>query len=543
MHNNRVENINQKELILELEEMRRKNSELEKNEEKYKLLFDKMDSGFALHKIVLNDKGAPIDYIFIDINDAFTKLTNLKRENIIGKKLTEVLPDIENDTVDWISTYGQVVLTGNSINFENYSETLKKWYSILAYKMDEEQFAVLIHDVTKRKQIELTLKKSKEQLVQAQKMEAIGILAGGIAHDFNNILGVIMGYTELTLDSPEVTKVTIKNMKRIMSASERAKDMVKQILAFSRKDDQTMMSVNIGKIIKEVIVFLRSSIPTTIEIEVDIEKDLGLVFGNATQINQVLMNLCTNASYAMKDDGGVLKIDLKEVVLDKESAAFLSLEPGIYQQLIVSDNGIGISKEIIDRIFEPYFTTKGINEGTGMGLAVIYGIMKSHKGSINVYSEQGKGTVFNVYFPLMDIDKPEKKTDVIHETFIGNNESILFVDDEIALVELGEQMLKNLGYRVDKRTSSIEALEAFKFNSDKYDLIITDMTMPNMTGVQLASEIHKIRSDVPIILCTGFSDRISKNNYTEKGISALVMKPILKSELSKVIQKILKIKR
>jgi len=306
MHNNRVENINQKELILELEEMRRKNSELEKNEEKYKLLFDKMDSGFALHKIVLNDKGAPIDYIFIDINDAFTKLTNLKRENIIGKKLTEVLPDIENDTVDWISTYGQVVLTGNSINFENYSETLKKWYSILAYKMDEEQFAVLIHDVTKRKQIELTLKKSKEQLVQAQKMEAIGILAGGIAHDFNNILGVIMGYTELTLDSPEVTKVTIKNMKRIMSASERAKDMVKQILAFSRKDDQTMMSVNIGKIIKEVIVFLRSSIPTTIEIEVDIEKDLGLVFGNATQINQVLMNLCTNASYAMKDDGGVL---------------------------------------------------------------------------------------------------------------------------------------------------------------------------------------------------------------------------------------------
>lgn len=543
MHNNRVENINQKELILELEEMRRKNSELEKNEEKYKLLFDKMDSGFALHKIVLNDKGAPIDYIFIDINDAFTKLTNLKRENIIGKKVTEVLSDIENDTVDWISTYGQVVLTGNSINFENYSETLKKWYSILAYKMDEEQFAVLIHDVTKRKQIELTLKKSKEQLVQAQKMEAIGILAGGIAHDFNNILGVIMGYTELTLDSPEVTKVTIKNMKRIMSASERAKDMVKQILAFSRKDDQTMMSVNIGKIIKEVIVFLRSSIPTTIEIEVDIEKDLGLVFGNATQINQVLMNLCTNASYAMKDDGGVLKIDLKEVVLDKESAAFLSLEPGIYQQLIVSDNGIGISKEIIDRIFEPYFTTKGINEGTGMGLAVIYGIMKSHKGSINVYSEQGKGTVFNVYFPLMDIDKPEKKTDVIHETFIGNNESILFVDDEIALVELGEQMLKNLGYRVDKRTSSIEALEAFKFNSDKYDLIITDMTMPNMTGVQLASEIHKIRSDVPIILCTGFSDRISKNNYTEKGISALVMKPILKSELSKVIQKILKIKR
>jgi len=189
------------------------------------------------------------------------------------------------------------------------------------------------------------------------------------------------------------------------------------------------------------------------------------------------------------------------------------------------------------------YSTKGINEGTGMGLAVIYGIMKSHKGSINVYSEQGKGTVFNVYFPLMDIDKPEKKTDVIHETFIGNNESILFVDDEIALVELGEQMLKNLGYRVDKRTSSIEALEAFKFNSDKYDLIITDMTMPNMTGVQLASEIHKIRSDVPIILCTGFSDRISKNNYTEKGISALVMKPILKSELSKVIQKILKIKR
>ena len=396
-------------------------------------------------------------------------------------------------------------------------------------------------NITERKQADIEKEKLIEQLTQAQKMEAIGTLAGGIAHDFNNILGVIMGYTDLTLDNLSDTKKVIKNLQHVMKASERAKEMVQQILAFSRKDEQTMISVNIGKIIKETASFLRSTIPTTIEIKINIDKNTGLIFGNITQINQVLMNLCTNAAFAMKEKGGVLEISLKEVVLDKESSILSGLLPGVYQQLTVSDTGTGMNKEILERIFEPYFTTKAVDEGTGMGLAVIYGIIKSHRGDIKVYSEPGKGTVFNVYFPVPDSDNTQKSasTDTVQPEVMGNNENILFVDDEVSLVELSTQMITNLGYQVDNRTSSIEALEAFKAGPDKYDLIITDMTMPNMTGVKLAEKIHKIKPDIPVILCTGFSNGISKSNYKAQGISALIMKPVVKRELAEAIRDVL----
>ncbi len=394
-------------------------------------------------------------------------------------------------------------------------------------------------DITQRINIKKEKEKLEKQLQQSQKMEAIGTLAGGIAHDFNNILGVIMGYTELTLDDPTNTKNIIKNLQKVMKASERAKEMVQQILVFSRKDEQIMESVNIKKIIEEVYSFLRSSIPTTIDIKYKSEEDLGLIFGNATQINQILMNLSTNAVHAMKENGGVLEIGLKGIILDKDMANLIDLEPGRYQQLYVSDTGTGINKEIIGRIFEPYFTTKEVGEGTGMGLSVIYGIMKTHKGTIKVYSESGKGTVFNLYFPVLDFNKTEIQQKNQAITFQGNNEMILFVDDEIFLTELGSKMLKSLGYRVESRTSSLEALEAFKAKPDKFDLIITDMTMPALTGINLAREIHKINPTIPVILCTGFSNQIDRDNYKAKGINALIMKPIIKSQLSKTMREVL----
>ncbi len=512
---------------------------LRENENKFRSLFENMDYGFALHEMVFNEDGTPIDYIFLNVNEAFEKQTGLPKVSIIGYPVTKVFPGIENDKFDWIGTYGKVVLTGQSILFESYSEKIKRWYSIVAYRSEEGQFAVLIHDISDQKRSDQEKQKLKEQLQQAQKMEAIGTLAGGIAHDFNNILGVIMGYADLTLEDPSNSKDVINNITRVMKASYRAKDMVNQILAFSRKDEQTMGSVNIGKVVKEVISFLRSSIPTTIEISSKTEKGLALVIGNATQINQILMNLCTNAAHAMKENGGLLNIELKNVVLETDEASLIHLEPGTYQQLIVSDTGTGINKDIIERIFEPYFTTKEAGEGTGMGLAVIYGIVKNHGGSINVYSEPGKGTAFNVYFPVLDGGMTDSISIQDKVSLTGNNERILFVDDEIQLADLGTRMLEKLEYRVEKITSSIEALEVFKANPDKFDMIITDMTMPNMTGVKLAAEIHKIRPDIPIILCTGFSNGINKSNHLEKGISALVMKPVVKSELSKVIREVL----
>ena len=381
-------------------------------------------------------------------------------------------------------------------------------------------------------------KKLLAQLAQSQKMEAIGNLAGGIAHDFNNMLGVIMGYTKLTLDNLSDTQKATDNLQRVISASERVKQMINQILSFSRKVDNKMMPINIGDIIKETISFLRSSIPSTIDIKNNIENDLGAVIGDATQISQILMNLSTNAAYAMKNTGGVLEINLKKIKLDKNSSQIISLKHGVYQLLTVSDTDSGISKKIMDRIFEPFFTTKDANEGTGMGLAVIYGIVKAHKGEIKVYSEEEKGTVFNIYFPVSKIDKAKNLNEVIDNIPRGKNERILLVDDEETLSDLFTELLKQLGYKVENKTCSLETLDAYRLEPDKYDLVLTDMTMPKLTGLKLAEEIHKIKPDQPVIIITGFNNT-DINNYEEHGINGLIMKPVEINELAKVVRAVL----
>jgi signal transduction histidine kinase/ActR/RegA family two-component response regulator len=423
------------------------------------------------------------------------------------------------------------LLKNEKLSIQNINENLEEVILERTQKLSKSN-QLLLKEIEERKTLE-------SQLVQAQKMEAIGTLAGGIAHDFNNILGVIMGYTELNLNDNTNPKKRIKNLQHVMKASIRAKEMVQQILAFSRKDEKTMISVNVENIIKETASFLRSTIPTTIDIKFNFEKDSGQIFGNATQINQVLMNLCTNAAYAMKENGGVLEICLKKVKLDKGNSILSGLQSGDYLQLTVSDTGTGMSKEIVERIFEPYFTTKAVNEGTGMGLSVIFGIVKNHRGDIKVYSEPGKGTIFNIFFPKLDAVNKENIQIEVKQDIRGNNERILFLDDEKTLAELGTHILTNLGYHVKSITSSIEALELFTADPDKYDLVITDMTMPDMTGVKLASEIHKIRPDISVILCTGFSDGVNKENYKDKGISALIMKPVVKRELADAIRGVL----
>ncbi|MBW1870212.1 MAG: response regulator, partial [Deltaproteobacteria bacterium] len=353
--------------------------------------------------------------------------------------------------------------------------------------------------IIERKQAEEEKQKLETQLVQAQKMEAIGTLAGGIAHDFNNILGGIIGYAELAkMKAPQESNV-VADLNQVIQSGNRAVDLIKQILTISRQHKQEKRPVQLRYIVNEALKLLRATLPTTIEIREDLAKDSGVVNADPTQMHQVIMNLGTNASHAMEKNGGVLEVSLVNVEMDGLSASkYLDMDAGYYLRLTVSDTGHGMALEIVERIFDPYFTTKDIGEGTGLGLSVAQGIVKAHGGTIIVYSELGNGTTFHVYLPVIqETEKEEKKES--KQPLPTGNERILFIDDEQILVEIGSQMLERLGYKVVTKRSSVQALELFRAEPDRFDLVITDMTMPHMTGDNLAQELFKIRPDIPVM--------------------------------------------
>lgn len=405
---------------------------------------------------------------------------------------------------------------------------------------DEEQGIDLIRgilrDITEKKKLQ-------QQLEQSQKMEAIGTLAGGIAHDFNNILGVIGGYLDLTVTELEEGTAVRKNIDRVIASTNRAKDLVKQILTFSRRDSRDIRPLRISLIVKEALKLLRSTLPATIEIRQDIKAETGIVLAEPTQIHQVMMNLCTNAAHAMRESGGVLEVKLAEVELDEDSAAgYNDAAPGRYLRLTVSDTGHGIVPDIIKRIFDPYFTTKNPGEGTGMGLAVIHGIVKSLDGEITVSSEPGSGTTFHVILPASrdaeetyDVEGLKEESDVPR----GKNERILLVDDEYLLVNVGQRLLEMIGYRVATATNGFEALAAFQEEPGEFDIVITDFTMPRMTGVQLSKKLLDIRPDIPIILCTGFSESVTADQAIKLGIRKLLFKPIDRDTMAHAIRDVL----
>ena len=380
-------------------------------------------------------------------------------------------------------------------------------------------------------------KRLEEQLYQSRKMEAIGTLAGGIAHDFNNILGIILGNAELAIDDVPEWNPARLNLEEIRTASSRAKEVVRQLLSFARKTRLEKKPTNIIPIVKESIQLLRSSIPTSIEFRQNITKDVDTILSDPTQINQVLINLCTNAGHAMPD-GGILEVSLKNRELDEDAVAqYPELNPGRYVNLIVSDTGNGIPKDKIDRIFDPYFTTKKVGKGTGMGLAVVHGIVKGHNGIITVESELGKGTTFNIFFPVIGEEAVEQ-IETIEELPTGD-ETILYIDDEASIVELGHQRLERLGYKVESKTSPIEALNLFRSQPEKFDLVITDLTMPKMTGDQLVKEILNIRPDLPIILCTGFSEKTDEKEARAIGVVDYIEKPLDKRDFAFRVRKVL----
>ena len=385
---------------------------------------------------------------------------------------------------------------------------------------------VVIKDITERKQAEETKLKLEAQLRQAQKMEAIGTLAGGIAHDFNNILSAIIGYGEMIQMFHKSAEPKVRrDVEEILRAASRAKDLVQQILMFSRRADQDRRPIQLQLIIKESLKFLRASLPSTIEIHRFLDPEVGPVLADPTQMQQVVMNLCTNAAHALRQKGGILEIRLTAVVVGEENEKeTFRLAPGVYARMQVKDNGHGIPPDILGRIFDPYFTTKETGEGTGLGLAVVEGIIQSHGGAITVESELGSGTVFNIFIPMVErseITLPDEA----HKPIPMGQGRILFVDDESALANLGQEILKNLGYEVEALTSSAAALEQFRQHPQQYDLAIVDLTMPQMTGLDLARELLRIRPDLPIILSSGFADKIHLEEIRELGIREVIIKP------------------
>jgi len=469
-------------------------------------------------------------------NPAFKRVFGWTLEECLGKKMDIFVPKEA-----WPETKMMIenVLAGTSFSGIETSRYTKEGKSIPvsvsgAIYRDRDGnpmgSVVNLRDIREQKQLQA-------QLQQAQKMEAIGTLAGGIAHDFNNILSAIIGYTEMSLGDVEQGSLLYNNLQKVLNAGGRAKDLASQILTFSRQSDQDLKPVKVKLIAKDALKLLRASLPTTIEIHRNIQSD-SAILADSTQIHQVLMNLCTNAGHAMREKGGILEVKLVDVEVDSDfTASYPDLKPGHFLKLTISDTGHGISPHVLERIFDPFFTTKEKGEGTGMGLSVVHGIVKSHGGMITVYSEPEKGSVFNIFLPAIE-ERLEMEV-VVEKPLPHGTERILFIDDEETLVDIGKSLLESLGYDVVTETSSIEALKLFKAQVDRFDLVITDMTMPKMTGDKLAGEVLQIKPDIPIILCTGFSAMIDEDKAKAMGIRAFIFKPILRRDIAEAVRKVL----
>ncbi|CAG36653.1 ABC transporter substrate binding protein [Desulfotalea psychrophila] len=402
----------------------------------------------------------------------------------------------------------------------------------------EDLSLVIVNDISQRVREASEKNKLELRLRQAQKMEAIGALAGGIAHDFNNILAVILGYAELAKDEIPANSIIGEDLDQVIEGGNRAKELVKQILAFSRQEKVKRLPLQVQVLLKETMRMLRPSLPSTIEIQTEIDPLCGFVLADPTQVHQIIMNLCTNANHAMEKSGGRLDIELKRISVDEGNRhKYSSLVPGDYVVLVVADTGEGIAPHNIGKIFEPYFTTKEIGKGTGMGLATIHGIIREYGGIIDVASDPEHGSVFSVFFPVITTEKVV--ADTVAQDSPQDRGRILLVDDEKLLLTVIQKVLARLDYRVTTKSSSLEALTIFKESPDAFDAIITDQTMPDMVGSDLAQEILKIRADIPIILCTGYSDQFDADRVHSLGIREFALKPLTKGTLAHLLSRVL----
>jgi PAS domain S-box-containing protein len=507
-------------IIIDITDRKRAEEVLRKSEEKYRSILESMK-----------------DAVYICSSDLRIEYMNPRMISRVGRDATSVLCHKviydSDEKCSWC-VFDQIQ-KGEHVEFELADPKDNRYYFITNSPISHSDGSIskltIFRDITETKAIE-------SQLRQARKMESIGTLTGGIAHDFNNILYMITGNAELALEDIPEWNPTHANLEEIKAAGFRAAGIVKQLLNFSRKTDQESKPIGAITVIKDALKFLRSTIPTTIEIHKHLPETDVTILADPIQINQILMNLCTNASQAMEKTGGILEITVEKETLTEDTAvSYHDLTSGDYLKIAVRDTGPGIDPEIIDRIFDPYFSTKEVGKGSGMGLAVVLGIVKNHNGSITVDSQPGKDTTFTILFPVVS-EKPVMEVKTSDEIPRGN-ETILFVDDEESIANMTHQMLERLGYKVETKLNPVEALELFKSKPDHFGLVITDMTMPQMTGVKLSEKLKAVRSDIPVIICTGHSSLVDEEKAKKLGIAAYIMKPIVMSDIAKIIRKVL----
>lgn len=515
------------------------NTQIEKlreSEARFRTAFENANVGICL---------VALDGTLVEVNSAFSDMIGRTPDDMVGTRVTGYThpDDIENRSRFIDQLLGKTDDSGvdeRRFIHSNGSVVTTQICARVQRNADGEPlyFISLVQDITGRKKAEDEKQKLEGQLRQAQKMEAIGTLAGGIAHDFNNILSVIMGNADILQLDDNLAESDRENLNQIRIAAERARQLVRQILTFSRQTEQQRVLVNLKPLVKETFDFLRSSIPATIELRSEICSDPALILADPTQIQQILMNLCTNSAHAMEKDGGMLTVRLENYTIDPAEAQIEEgIHAGEYLRLSVADTGHGIDGRVLERIFDPYFTTKGPGKGTGLGLSVVHGIVKALGGKIKVYSEIGQGTVFHVVLPAVDREESIEAKPVV--SLPTGSQSILLIDDEAQLVDWGRHALERLGYQVETQTNPIEALKAFQSAPQKYDVVITDMTMPHMTGLLLAEALLDIRSDVPIILCSGFTDPLNEEKAYSIGVKAFLHKPVTMLDLAASIRQAL----
>jgi PAS domain S-box-containing protein len=522
--------------VRDITERKRTEESLLISEDRYRRLFE--DAVLGIFRSTPDGK-------IINVNPAYARMFGFDLPEEVKIQVNDVAADLyadpsrRNEVVRMILDAERPILAENLYRRKDgntFTGNLHAW----SVRDREGKFLYLegfVEDITERKRAEEEKEKLVAQLLQAQKLEAIGILAGGIAHDFNNILVPIMGYAEMALIRTPRSNPIRHGLEEILNAALRARDLVKQILTFGRSGkEQQKIPVEISSVVKEALKLLKALLPSSIEIRQNIEKCAA--FADVTQIHQVLINLCTNAAHAMGEKG-VLGVSLSHVNLsegDLTDQSIVNLKPGPYLKLCVSDTGSGMDTSTLQRIFDPYFTTKEVGKGSGLGLAVVHGIVKRHDGAIAVESEPGRGSTFSVYIPAV-----EANTFVVVKNGLllpTGRERILLIDDEQSVVETGTAILERLGYKVTPETNGPRALEIFGSSPGEFDLIITDYTMPKLTGTDLSTKIRQIRPDIPIILCTGFSEQITATVAMDLGVE-FVMKPFSMKEIAEVVRKVL----
>jgi PAS domain S-box-containing protein len=480
----------------------------------------------------------------VDWNPGAVKMFGYTPEEAIGRSLDELvsrgaaLKEAERKTAQLLS--GKAIEPFETMRYHKDGTPLNVIAAGSSIMRDDVLTGIVVvyTDISKQRKMEDEHKEYEVRIQQMQKMEAIGTLAGGIAHDFNNILSGMIGYAELSLaEIPQGTPLH-RNLQQILAGGRRAGDLVRQILTFSRQNERELKPMQIGPMLKEALKLLRSSLPATMQIAKYISPDVDNVMADPTQIHQIIMNLCANAAQAMDTDGGRLRVELVQEVLEAHDVATRpGIEPGPFARISVADTGKGIAPEHIGKIFNPYFTTKKTGEGTGLGLAMVHGIVQSCRGFINVDSTPGQGTRFDVFIPTIEA---EQFFEVAEEIDLPTgHEHILVVDDEEILVDVISEMLTSMGYQVTASNGSNEALVKFTAAPADFDLVLTDMTMPGLTGVQLSKRLRKIRPEIPIVLCTGYSHHLINRCPEELGLKAIVMKPIQTGELARIIRMIL----